>query len=338
MLRKFILLLSLSGFIYSGIKLIGYWDYQSRLADIKTLLYTQVSPQQLSEKVGTAINEDRLEDAKMYLAIGKRYHYPLHYDYYNKYIQERDTRLRRIKKDVRNFSTGFVTGKGIDASGISGALVSDFTVVGDARDLYEQYQIQANGGQPNKLIVTLAGIGIGLTAITYGSAGSTSVAKAGTSLFKLAARTGRLSRKFSKELLKRSSAVFDWRSFRKSIGKNKNLTEVKQAAKVAFHPAALKPLKQMAHNLQGIRKNTSLADTLHMLKYVENSNDLRRLEKFTAKHGRLSKGLLELVGRAALRSVRVIRKTTEFVISLFATVLSGIFSLLVFFSKNKVST
>ncbi len=335
MLRILLLLLSLFSFSYSGFKLLGYWDYQTQLADIKEMLYAQVTPDQLSEKIGNAINEDRLEDAKMYMAIGKHYQYPLHYDYYNKYIQQRDTQLRKIRKSVGSFSTGFLTGKGSDVSGISGAMASDFTVIGDVRDLYEQYQIQEKGGEVNKLIVTLAGVGIGLTAITYGSAGTASAVKAGTSLFKLAARTGRLTKSFSKELLRLSSKVFDWRFFKQSIRKSNNLSDLERVARKSFHPAALKPLKRMAKNVQSIRHNTSIADTLYMLKYVENTDDLRRLEKFTYKHKQLSKGLLKLVGRGALRSVRVIRKTTKFIISFAATLISGLFSLLFLFSRKR---
>ncbi len=41
-------------------------------------------------------------------------------------------------------------------------MTSDFTVVGDARDLWEQYQLYAKGEPVNELIVTLAGVGVGL--------------------------------------------------------------------------------------------------------------------------------------------------------------------------------
>ncbi len=334
MLRTLLLLLSLSGFAYSGFKFLTYWDYQSQLTDVGQLLYAQVSPEQLSEQVGRAINEDRLEDARLYLAIGERYGYPLHYDYYNQYIQERDTQLRKIKKGIGNFSSGFLTGKGSDAAGISGAMASDFTVIGDVRDLYGQYQIYDAGGEVNQLIVGLAGVGIGLTAVTYGSAGTASFAKAGTSLFKLAAKTGRLTTRFSKELLRLSGKVFDWKLFRQNIRQSSNLTDIRKIAQKSFHPAALQPLQRLAKNVDMIRRNTSLTDTLHMLRYVENSDDLRRLEKFTQQHRHLSRGLLSLVGRAALRSVRVLQRTTGLLMSLFGALVSAIFSWLFLFSRT----
>jgi hypothetical protein len=337
MIRVLLLALSLSGFAYSGIKLLGYWDYESQLADVQQLLYAKATPEQLSALVGTAINEDRLEDAKTYLAVGKAYQYPLHYDYYNQHIVERDTQLRKFKKNISHFSTGFLTGKGNDGSGIAGAMTSDFTVIGDARDLYQQYQIHNKGEEVNQLIVGLAGVGVGLTAVTYGTAGSTSIVKAGTSTLKLAAKTGRITKSFSKELVRVSSKVFDWRLFKQSVKQSNKLSDIPRVARKSFHPSAIMPLQRMAKNIDNIRLNTSLSDTLHLLRYVENSDDLRRLEKFTLKHKQLSKGILKITGRGALRTVRILRKTTAFFLSLLGTAVSAIFSFLFLFSRSSRS-
>ncbi len=334
MIRVLLLLLSLSGLAYSAKQLISHWDYQSEVVNVQQLLYASASADKLSEMVGSAINEDRLEDAKLYLAIGKRYQYPLHYDYYYQYINQRDTQLRKLKKGLVHFSEGFITGKASDASGITGAFASDFTVIGDARDLYQQYQLHNKGEEVNQLIVGLAGVGIGLTAATYGSAGSASVAKAGTSTLKVAAKTGRLTKNFSAELVRISSKVFDWRLFKQSVKQTNNLSDLSRVAKKSFHPSALMPLQKMAKNIDHIRVNTSLADTLHLLRYVENSDDLRRLEKFTLKHKQYSKGILKITGKGALRTARVLRKTTAFFLSVAGTVLSAIFSLLFLFSRK----
>ena len=334
MIRFFLLVLSLAGFAYSSMQFLEHWDYQKQLVDVQELLYQQITPDQLSEKVGKAINEDRLEDAKTYLAIARLYQYPLHYDYYYSYINERDTQFRKLKKNVSSFSTGFLSGQGSDSSGVTGAVISDFTVIGDARDLYRQYQLHANGKEVNQLVVGLAGVGVGLTAATYGTAGVTLTAKAGTSLLKIAAKTGRLTRSFRSELLRMSRKVFDWKLFQQSLKQTNNLSDIRRVAQKSYHPSALKPLKKVAKNTNAIRKNTSMADTLHMLRYVENGDDLRRLEKFTVKHKHLSKGLLSLLGRGALRSVRVLKKTTAFFLSLLGTVVSALFSLFLLFSRR----
>ena len=330
-----LLVISLSAFAYSSKQALDYWDFQTQLVDVETLILQKITPEQLSEKIGNAINEDRLEDAKVYLAIGRLYQYPLHYDYYSSYIQQRDTELRKFKKSVTGFSSGFLSGKGENTSGISGAIVSDLTVVGDARDLYQQYQLYNKGEDVNQLIVGLAGVGIGLTAATYGTAGTTLTVKAGTSVFKLAAKTGRLTKGFSVELLRMSKNIFDWRLFRQSIKQSNKLSDVRRVAQQSFHPRALRPLQSVAKSTNIIRVNTSLADTLHMLRYVENSDDLRRLEKFSLKHKHLSKGMLSLLGRGALRSVRVLKRTTQLLMSLLGVIVSALFSLLFLFSRKR---
>ncbi len=335
MIRFVLLVISLSAFAYSSKQALEYWDFQTQLVDVESLILQEITPEQLSEKIGNAINDDRLEDAKVYLKIGKVYKYPLHYDYYWANIEQRDTELRKLKKHVTGFSSGFLSGKGANTSAISGAIISDLTVVGDARDLYKQYQLYTNGEEVNQLIIGLAGAGIGLTAATYGTAGTTLTVKAGTSVFKLAAKTGRLTKGFSVELLRMSKNVFDWRLFRQSIKQSNKLSDVRRVAQQSFHPLALRPLRSVAKSTNIIRVNTSLADTLHMLRYVENSDDLRRLEKFSLKHKHLSKGMLSLLGKGALRSVRVLKRTTQLLMSLLGTIISAAFSLLFLFSRKR---
>lgn len=336
MIRFVMLAISLLAFAYSCKQALNYWDFQAQLVDVKILLHEEITPEILSEKVGSAINEDRLEDAKMYLKIGKLYNYPLHYDYYSSHIQQRDTEIRKFKKSVSGFSSGFLSGKGENTSAISGAIISDLTVIGDARDLYQQYQLYNNGENVNQLVVGLAGAGIGLTAATYGTAGTTLTAKAGTSVFKLAAKTGRLTKGFSTELLRMSKNVFDWRLFRQSIKQSNKLSDVRRIAQQSFHPSALRPLQSVAKSTNAIRVNTSLADTLRMFRYVENSDDLRRLEKFSIKHKHLSKGMLNLLGKGALRSIRVLKRTTQLLLSLLGAIISAVFSLLFLFSRKRV--
>lgn len=335
MIRFLFLIISLAGFAYSGKQLLSYWNYQTQLTNVQELLYDQISADELDKKVGNAINEDRLEEAKTYLAIGKLYQYPLHYAYYNAYIEQRDTKARQVKKSLTQFSSGFVSGQGTGSSGITGAVVSDLTVIGDVRDLYHQYQLYDKGKEVNRLIIGLAGVGIGLTAVTYGTAGAALSVKAGTSVFKLAAKTGRLTKGFSSELLKMSEKVFDWNIFIKSVKQSTKISDFQKIARQSFHPSALKPLKGMAKNISKVRANTSLADTLSMMRYVENSNDLRHLEKFTSNNKKLSKSILSLVGRSALRSVRILKKSIEFVLSLIGTILSALFSLIFLFSRKK---
>ena len=64
-----------------------------------------------------------------------------------------------------------------------------------------------------------------------------------------------------------------------------------------------------------------------MMKYVDNADDLVQLEKITVKYGSQTKGIVKVLGKGALRSVKVLRKTTELMIGLIASLISGLASL-----------
>lgn len=47
---------------------------------------------------------------------------------------------------------------------------------------------------------------------------------------------------------------------------------------------------------------------------MDNADDLVQLEKITVKYGSQTKGIVKVLGKGALRSVKVLRKTTELMI------------------------
>lgn len=338
MIRTILLAFFLLSFAYSVKNMLDYWQYDDSIPEISELMAESVSPDRMNQLIGDAINQDRLEDAQQYIEIAKQYEYQLNYAYYEKHLAQLDTSLRKIKKDTKSFVDGFMSGKGADTAGISGAVTSDFTVVGDVRDLHRQYQRHASGEEVNQLIVALSGVGIGLTLMTVSSAGSTASVKAGTSLFKVGVKTGRLTKSFSKELLQKASKVFDWKMFQKSIKNTSSLTDVRRAVRQSYHPSAMSSLEKTASQMASIRKQTSVADTLNMMKHVDNGQDLARLQKFTLKHKKQSAHLLALLGKGAIRTVKVLRKTTEFFLSVFASIVSGLISLILLFSGGRKKT
>lgn len=331
-LRLIFLLISLSGLGFSLVQLSKHWNYEEKAQDINKLMQDSVSSEKMDDAIRTAITEYRLDDARMYLQLARLYHYPIDIADYEQQIAELDTLQYRVSNNVKNFTKGFIHGKGDDSASIAGSITSDFTVVGDVRDLHEQYNRQQEGKEVNTLIVSLAGAGIGLTVITIGTAGTAAGAKGGASLLKFAAKTNNLTKGFSKQLAEQGRKVFEWNKFSNAMKTGNSLTDVRRAAKASFHPKALEPLKASAKRMDSIRKTTNTRDALHMMRYVDNTNDLRRLEKFTSKHGSLTKGYLTLLGKGILRTTRVIKKTTAFLLSVLGSIFSGLFSLLFMFS------
>ncbi len=342
-LKRFFLVLSIGTLLASLYSVSKYWDYQQVLVDIGKELHRHISASDIDKEIRGAITREAFDDARMYLAIAKNNHYLIDTGRYAEIIKQKDTPLTRLTRDAGEFATGFVSGKSSSVAGIAGAVGADFTVIGDVRDLYREYNHMQQGKDVNELIVILSGVGVGFTALTIGSLGSAAPAKSGVSLIKLAAKTRRLSSRFQKHLLKQGKKVFDWRLFSRLLKEGKqprsftqSLKQIPRAAKQAYHPNAVEPLKMIAKQINNVRKATSVSDALHLLKYVETTDDLRHLEKISLKYGTQTKGIMKLLGKGALRTVRVLRKTAELLWSLISSVLSAMFSLFLLFAARRI--
>lgn len=318
-------LLMLAGSIRS---LLDYWQYDEFAPDVAQMLLHQVSADDIRASILEAIAADHPDDARMYLSLAKTFAYDIDPAEFEAELERLESPLNTARRTASEFASGFVDGEASSGAGVAGAVVSDFTVVGDARDLWEQYQHYAKGEPVNELIVTLAGVGVGLTAASIASAGVATPAKAGTSTTKLAARTGRLTKNFQKLLLKQGANVFDYKAFLFAARAEKSLDGVGKAALKAYNPQAVRALKQTAEQVNNIRKASSTADALHLLKYVDNADDLARLEKLTLKYGETTKGIMKFLGKSAITSLRVLRKSVELFISMLAALISFVASVM----------
>jgi len=316
-------------------QLAGHWEYEDAPADTHQLMTTKINAQTLHKEITTAMNDGRFDEARMYINIGKQHGYGLYYEQYQQQLREQDTNGRRIKDNVGNFVGGFVSGKGSSGAGVAGAIAADFTVVGDVRDLHTEYTHYQKKEPVDELVATLSGVGIGLTALAIGTAGSAAPAKAGVSLVKMAKKTRKLTPAFQKQLLQMAGNVFDWKGFIKATKSGKEMKSLVHAAKISYHPKAIEPIKKMAGQVSQIRKSSSVADTLHMMKYVESTKDLRHLSKVTKKHGKNSRGYLALLGTTMLRGGKILKKTTAFFIGIISSIVSFIFSLIFLFPTKK---
>lgn len=304
--------------------LLDYWQYDEMAADVAQLMLHQVSSEAVQQQVQEAIANNNPADARMYLSLANTFGYNLDPAVFEAELQRLESPLNTARRTVNDFASGFLEGEASSGAGVAGALTADFTVVGDARDLWEQYQLYAKGEPVNELIVTLAGVGVGLTAATVATAGTASAAKGGISTTKLAARSGRLTPSFQRFLLRQGSEVFDYKGFLLLARAENNLDGISKAALKAYNPQALRALKQTAEKVNTIRKSSSTADVVQVLKYVEQGEDLIRLEKISLKYGTQTKGIMKLLGKSALGTIRVLRKTTELVLSIIASLVSFI--------------
>lgn len=336
LVRSLLLISSISVFAISVAQIGQHWNYTETLSDVAQQIKQKITPTELAYQIQTAINDAEFEEAKTYIEIAKEHQLTIDVDYYERQIKQKDRPFKRIVKNTSDFAKGFAKGKSSNLAGVAGAVSADFTVVGDVRDLRKEYLNHQAGKPVNELIVVLSGTGIGLTALTVGSLGASAPVKAGASTFKLAVKSQRLSARFQKHLLKLGRKVFDWPAFTRIAKQDKSINNLRRAAKSAYKPEAIKPLQALATRVNSIRKSSSTADTLYLLKYVENTDDLRHLEKVTLKHGAKTKGLFKLLGKGVIRTTRVLKRTTELFLSIISSVVSGLLSIFLFVGRRIV--
>ncbi|HMT94791.1 hypothetical protein [uncultured Thiothrix sp.] len=277
--------------VYSLTAVFKYWDFTEAPVDIAVLMTKTVKPADLEAQVEASIQSDNPEDARMYLSLAKTFGYSLDVARFIPQIEALETPWQVTRRQATQFANGFIDGSGETGAGIAGAVTADFTVIGDARDLYEQYQNLQAGKDVNELMTALAGVGVGLTALTVLSSGTAAPIKTGSSTLKLATRANRLSPKMQSVLLKQATDLFDYKAFLLATRGEKNLDNLRQAAMKAYNPKALKALSETAEQVNSIRKSTSLVDTLDILRYAESADDLRHLEKLSVKYGTETKGI-----------------------------------------------
>ena len=332
--RQCLLLIWLAGFIYAIFNIAEHWEYDIETPDVEGMLANRSNAERLQQSVESAIRTESYDEVRSLLALGQQYNHPLDYTAYNNYLEKYDTTTSRMTRQLTGFTEGFLLGKGDDASGVAGALASDFTVVGDLRDLSEQFGLYQQGQPVNQLITTLAGIGVGLTAVTIGSGGAAAPAKVGVSTLKFAARMNRLTHSFRNELMRTSGKVFDWQQFLR-LSKGSDLSGISRVAKQAYNSQAARSLSSLAEQANGVRKNTSVIDSIYLLKYVDNAEDLKSVNRLSKRFGIHTRGVFRLLGKTAIRGVKALRITLELLINIISSIFFGLLFILTIGGNDK---
>ena len=194
--------------VYSLMAVFKYWDFDEVPVDVAALLTKTLKQADLEAQINSAIQNDNPDDARMYLSLGKTFGYSVNTANFIPRIEALETPWQVARRQAEQFANGFIDGSGETGAGVAGAVTADFTLIGDIRDLYEQYQNMQAGKEVNELITALAGVGVGLTAITVLSSGSAAPVKTGSSTLKLATRANKLSPKMQAVLIKQATDLF----------------------------------------------------------------------------------------------------------------------------------
>jgi hypothetical protein len=219
---------------------------------------------------------------------------------------------------VRNtweFGEGFATGQADTNAGLAGAVASDLTVVGDVRDIAAEGTKMLKNEPYSELILGLSVVGIGVTAATIATGGGGVIVKAGVSLMKAAKRTGRLTKEFAETLTRLTSEAVNMPLLRQTL-RSTDLTDLKRTQEVFtaygrnVRAARLMPVLS---RLGELNNAVGPAETVRLMRFVKTSENLDDVAGVAKRFGVKSRGIIELTGKAALRSFKTSFKLLEWV-------------------------
>jgi len=185
-------------------------------------------------------------------------------------VEQANSATEATKRGIYNFAHGFITGEPQDISGFAGAATGDLLVFGDIRDLAREGSRWLRGAETDPLIMALAGAGLAVTGVTYFSWGSAAPARVGTTLVKVARRTGKLSVKLADDVMV--------------------LLKARRTGRVT---AALTDVAQIQR-----RAGTRVA--LESMRHADNVGDLAKAGVLAEKKGRSTLAIFKTLGRGAI--------------------------------------
>lgn len=190
-------------------------------------------------------------------------------------------RARRIVK-------GFVKGDGTSVEELSGAMVSDFFLWGDVRDLAQQGYYTATGKDADPVIAGLSAVGVVTSLAAYWIAdpaeGAEVAADASFSLLKTLKKTGHLSKKFCGVLVDGC----------KMSVKSKSLT---------------KGMKDIVVGMKGLFDGAGAARAATLMKHVDNVDSLTAVSKMARRTAEPTAILVRMHGSEGVKVICELAKT-----------------------------
>ena len=221
-----------------------------------------------------------------------------------------------VVRNAAGFATGFVTGEGASIAELAGAVTSDITVVGDVRDIVHEGGNYLAGKNYNELVLGLSVLGVAATGATIATGGGGVVARLGVSILKVAGRAGTLTADFARVLLRLVRDAVNTPELDRVL-KTANLRDA--TATEAAITAYARGLKQaqifpVLERLGEIGRGAGPGESVRLLKYVRNTEDLDNIAVMSTRLGKKTRGIIELTGRTSLRAFKTTLNIVQFLV------------------------
>lgn len=297
--------------------------------NIDKALKEKATKEYLEENIKKELTKNELEEAQALVDIASYLKVDINHSLINT-LEDKKSSIDRFFKKSGDFFSGFFSGKVHNSASLAGSVSSDFTIVGDVRDIYKEGSKYLNNESYNRFILSLSLLGVGLSITTLSSFGASAPLKVATSTLKSAKRSRYLNPKFTLVLEKKLQKSVDLKTLKKiDLSSFKG---IKNSRKIIAKSIHLKPIKSTFKNIAAIKKNTSTIDTLKILRYIDSEKELQKALKVTQKYKKNSYGVFKVLGKKTFKGAKfIIKKTTLYFFTLFSLIISALFWIIVVF-------
>lgn len=203
---------------------------------------------------------------------------------------------------AKRFATGLVTGNADDVASLSGTVAGDLFVFGDIRDVVREGKHLAMGEDTDRLVLSLAAVGLVVTAATYVSVGGAAPVRAGLTLVKDARKLGRLGGGLAAWAGRSAREVVDAPMLRNAVASGSVLRpgQTVSAIKAAFRAEKAGALVRLGKDVGRVAGKTGTRGAMDTLRIAEGPKDVARAVRLAEAQGGKTRAIIKLLGRGAL--------------------------------------
>lgn len=296
---------------------------------VKAELAQKTNPTDLSHRVNAALDAGDYEDALMYADIANYMVIKLDPETQARLDAEKSL-ANTVVRNTGGFFEGFVTGEGGDTASFMGAITSDFTVVGDVRDIGREGSKMVSGEDYSQLVLGLSVVGLAATTATVATGGGGIPARIGVSLLKVAEKAGTITVRFARNITRLLGEAVNFERLRGTL-RTVNLTDsaaTRRAVTSYADSVSFAKIAPVIDDVVALEKGVGPAESVRMLKYVNSTDDLAHVAKMGGKLGSKTRGIVEITGKTSLRAFKTLSNLVLYAMQWVWAIGAGIGTLL----------
>lgn len=274
---------------------------------VRAELTQKTSGSDLSRRIDTALDAKQFDDAVMYADIAAYADMPIEAGTATR-LEDEKSLTRSVARNTGSFFEGFISGEGSDTASFVGAVTSDLTVVGDVRDIGEEGTKLVKGEDYSQFVLGLSVVGLAATTATIATSGGALPARIGVSLLKVAKKAGTLTVDFTKYLTRLIDEAVNFKKLGGTLRSVDlaNTSATRRAVTDYAGSISMAKLTPALGEIAALQKTVGPAESVRLLKYVNNGDDLARVTKMTGKLGTKTRGIAEITGKTSLRAFKTV--------------------------------